>query len=94
MEPVSVAGNRLFVMATLAREEGGVANICPEFLDYYGQITLGPESGLPVCWLDFEKWIAYEGLAPYHRENDRFLTQVMTLTQVEMAKYRYAGSPT
>jgi hypothetical protein len=26
-----------------------------EFLDRYGQITLGPESGLPVCWLDFEK---------------------------------------
>jgi hypothetical protein len=25
---VPVAGNRLFVMATLAREEGGTANIC------------------------------------------------------------------
>jgi hypothetical protein len=25
-----------------------------EFLDRYGQITLGPESGLPVCWLDLE----------------------------------------
>jgi len=25
-----------------------------EFLDYYGQITLGLESGLPVCWLDLE----------------------------------------
>ena len=125
-----------------------------EFLDRYGQITLGPESGLPVCWLDFEKvqrwrggdeqfppcpflalegehfacgvypyrpsccrsfpvfrmaeaggefkfylqqvscpagetdreytvgqWIGHEGLAAYHRENERFLTQVMTLTQ-------------
>jgi hypothetical protein len=29
MEPVPVAGNRLFVMATLAREERGMANICP-----------------------------------------------------------------
>jgi hypothetical protein len=29
MEPVPVAGNRLFVMATLAREEGGTANTCP-----------------------------------------------------------------
>ena len=27
------------------------------------------------------EWIEHEGLAPYHRENDRFLTQVMTLTQ-------------
>ena len=125
-----------------------------EFLHRYGQITLGPESGLPVCWLDFEKvqrrrggdeqsppcpflalegerfacgvypyrpsccrsfpvfrmaedsgepkfylqevscpaaetdrehsvaqWIGQEGLAPYHRENERFLAQVMTLTQ-------------
>jgi len=125
-----------------------------EFLDRYGQITLGPESSLPVCWLDFEKvqrwrggnertppcpfpaleggrfacgvypyrpgccrsfpvfrmaeaggefkfylqqvscpaaetdreytvaqWIGHEELAPYHRENERFLTQVMTLTQ-------------
>jgi len=125
-----------------------------EFLGRCGQIGLGPESGLPVCWLDFEKvqrwrggdeqsppcpflalesehfacgvypyrpsccrsfpvfrmaeaggepkfylqevscpaaetdreytvaqWIGHEGLAAYHRENDRFLTQVMTLTQ-------------
>jgi len=29
MEPVSVVGNRLFVLATLARKEGGMANICP-----------------------------------------------------------------
>jgi Fe-S-cluster containining protein len=136
----------------------GVRMTTGEFLDYYGQITLGLESGLPVCWLDFEKvqrwrggdersppcpflalegerfacgvypdrpsccrsfpvfrmgkadeepkfylqevdcpaaetdrgytvaqWIAHEGLAPYHRENDRFLTQVMTLTQAREA---------
>jgi hypothetical protein len=25
------------------------------------------------------EWIGHEGLAPYHRENERFLTQVMTL---------------
>jgi Fe-S-cluster containining protein len=137
----------------------GVRITTGEFLDYYGQITLGPESGLPVCWLDFEKvqqwrggdeqsppcpflalegehfacgvypyrpsccrsfpvfrmgkadeepkfylqevncpaaetdreytvaeWIAHEGLAPYHRENDRFLTQVMTLTRAREAR--------
>jgi hypothetical protein len=29
MEPVPVAGNRLFVMVTLAREERRMANICP-----------------------------------------------------------------
>jgi hypothetical protein len=29
MELVPVAGNRLFVLATLARKEGGTANICP-----------------------------------------------------------------
>ena len=125
-----------------------------EFLHRYGQITLGPESGLPVCWLDFEKvqrwrggdeqsppcpflalkgdhfvcgvypyrpsccrsfpvfrmakadeepkfylqevscpaaettrkytvgeWIEREGLAPYHRGNEPFLTQVMALTK-------------
>ena len=136
----------------------GVRITTGEFLDYYGQITLGPESGLPVCWLDFEKvqrwrggdersppcpflapegehfacgvypyrpsccrsfpvfrmgkadeepmfylqevscpaaetdreytvveWIAHEGLASYHRENDRFLTQVMTLTRAREA---------
>ena len=32
------------------------------------------------------EWIAHEGLAPYHRENDRFLTQVMTLTQTREAR--------
>jgi Fe-S-cluster containining protein len=137
----------------------GVRITTGEFLDYYGQITLGPESGLPVCWLDFEKvqrwwggdersppcpflalegehfacvvypyrpsccrsfpvfrmakageepkfylqevscpaaetdraytvaeWIEHEGLAAYHRENDRFLTQVMTLTQAREAR--------
>ncbi len=32
-----------------------------EFLDYYGQITLGPASGLPVCWLDFEKVQRWRG---------------------------------
>jgi hypothetical protein len=49
MELVPVAGNRLFVLATLARKEGGT------------------------------------GLAAYHRENDRFLTQVMTLTRAREA---------
>jgi hypothetical protein len=29
MEPVPVTGNRLFVLATLDRKEGGIANICP-----------------------------------------------------------------
>jgi hypothetical protein len=32
------------------------------------------------------QWIAHEGLPPYHRENDRFLTQVMTLTQAREAR--------
>ena len=32
------------------------------------------------------EWIAHEGLAPYHRENDRFLAQVMTLTQAREAR--------
>ena len=27
------------------------------------------------------QWIGHEGLAAYHRENGRFLTQVMTLAQ-------------
>ena len=27
------------------------------------------------------QWIGHEGLAAYHRENERFLTQVMTLSQ-------------
>jgi Fe-S-cluster containining protein len=39
----------------------GVRITTGEFLDYYGQITLGPESGLPVCWLDFEKVQRWRG---------------------------------
>jgi len=29
MEPVPITRDRLFVLATLARKEGGTANICP-----------------------------------------------------------------
>jgi Fe-S-cluster containining protein len=127
-----------------------------EFLSRYGQITLGAESGLPVCWLDFERvqrwrggdgrfapcpflalegdrfacgvyafrpsccrsfpvfrmaaaggepkfylqevscpaseterehrvgeWITREVLAPYHRGNDAFLSQVLTLSRAK-----------
>jgi hypothetical protein len=32
------------------------------------------------------QWIGHEGLAAYHRENERFLTQVMTLTQTREAR--------
>ena len=125
-----------------------------EFLHRYAQISLGPESRLPICWLDFERvqrwrggddqsppcpflaleggrfacgvypfrpgccrsyplfrmaeaggepkfylqevscpaadttreytvaeWIEHEGLAPYHREGDKFLAQVMALVE-------------
>ena len=33
----------------------GLRMTTDELLDGYAQITLGPESGLPVCWLSFEK---------------------------------------
>jgi hypothetical protein len=39
----------------------GVRITTGEFVDYYGQITLGPESGLPVCWLDFQKVQRWRG---------------------------------
>ena len=32
-----------------------------EFLHRYAQITLGPESGLPILWLDFEKVQRWRG---------------------------------
>jgi hypothetical protein len=47
------------------------------------------EVGCPAAETDREytvaEWIAHEGLAPYHRENDRFLTQVMALTRAREA---------
>jgi len=34
MEPVPITRDRLFVLATLARKEGGTANICPLALGF------------------------------------------------------------
>jgi len=71
-----------------------------EFLDCYGQITLGPESGLPVCWLDFEKvqrWRGGDEQSPpcpfLALEGERFACGVYLYSPVAADPFRSSGWP-